>query len=183
MTATSLAHELMTRPRGPSRGFARRTKSVSAWTVVVALACAVLFAVPSVVGAAILGLGLLWLPVLLVCGVIYARGWRRTFFIGALIAAAPFLAPLLLYMPMLLLGAGFSPIEFGDLSLEESEGISTVKFVIAAFFAYVGGTGLVALISRWLVSSREPAPTPVASAPQYAVLQGRFATETLPRSE
>ena len=158
-------------------------KHLMAWTVVVALACAVLFAVPSVVGAAILGLGLLWLPVLLVCGVIYARGWRRTFFIGALIAAAPFLVPLLAYMPMLLLGAGFSPIDFSDLSLDEFEGISTVKFALAIFFAYVGGTGLMALFSRWLVSPREPAPTPAESTPQYAVLQRRFATETLPRSE
>src|SRR5690349_5746671 len=83
-----------------------------AWTVAVALACAVLFAIPSVFGAAILAAGLLWLPVLLVCGVIYARGWRRTFFIGALIAAAPFLVPLLAYLPMLLIGAGFSPIDF-----------------------------------------------------------------------
>jgi len=158
-------------------------KHLMAWTVVVALACAVLFAVPSVVGAAILALGLLWLPVLLVCGVIYARGWRRTFFIGALIAAAPFLVPLLAYMPMLLLGAGFTSVDFSDLSLDEFEGISTVKFALAIFFAYVGGTGLMALFSRWLVSPREPAPTPVASAPQYAVLQRRFATETIPRSE
>src|SRR5260221_13825732 len=103
-------------------------KHLMAWTVVVALACAVLFAVPSLVGAAILGLGLLWLPVLLVCGVIYARGWRRTFFIGALIAAAPFLVPLLAYVPMLLLGAGMMSIDLEDLTGESAEAFTGIKF-------------------------------------------------------
>lgn len=157
-------------------------KHLMAWTVVVALACAVLFAVPSVIGAAILGLGLLWLPVPLVCGVIYARGWRRTFFIGALIAAAPFLVPLLAYVPMLLLGAGLTSIDLEDLTRESAEAFTGIKFAIATFFVYVGGTGLVALFSRWLVSPREPVPTPVVSTPHYAVLQGPFATETLSRS-
>lgn len=39
-------------------------KHLMIWTAVVAVACAVLFAVPSVVGTGILRLGLLWLPVL-----------------------------------------------------------------------------------------------------------------------
>jgi hypothetical protein len=162
-------------------------KQLMAWTVVVAMACAVLFAVPSIMGAAILGLGLLWLPVLLVCGVIYARGWRRTFFIGAMIAAAPFLVPLLAYVPMLLLGAGLTSIDLEDLTGESAEAFTPIKFAIATFFAYVGGTGFVALFSRWLVSPREPtaksATTNSGSPPQYAVLQGRFSSESLPRSE
>ena len=137
-------------------------------------------------GAAILGLGLLWLPVLLVCGVIYARGWRRTFFIGATIAAAPFLVPLLAYMPMLLIGGGLMPIDFSEIAVEV-ETVTTIKFTLAMFFAYVGGTGLVALFSRWLVSPSEPVRAPAATAPaptpQYAVLQGRFSGESLTRSE
>src|SRR5690348_11511849 len=116
-------------------------KHLMAWTVVVALSCAVLFAVPSVVGTAILGLGLLWLPVLLVCGVIYARGWRRTFFIGALIAAAPILVPVLIYLPMLILGAGMTSIDLEDLTGESADAFTPIKFAIATFFAYVGGTG------------------------------------------
>ena len=162
-------------------------KHLMAWTVVVALTCAVLFAVPSVVGVAILGLGLLWLPVLLVCGVVYARGWRRTFFIGALIAAAPILVPLLIYLPMLILGAGMTSIDLDDLTGESAEAFTSIKFAMATFFAYVGGTGLVALFSRWLVSPREPAATAATAnskgPPQYAILQGRFATEPLPRPE
>lgn len=158
-------------------------KHLMVWTAVVAVVCAVLFAVPSLVGVAILGLGLVWLPVLLVCGVIYGRGWRRTFFIGALIAAAPFLLPLLAYVPMLLLGAGMTSLDLDDLTGESAEAFTPIKFAIATFFAYVGATGLIALLSRWLVSPREPAPAPAVSPSQYAVLQGRFITEPLSRSE
>jgi len=100
-----------------------------------------------------------------------------------MIAAAPILVPVLVYLPLLMM----SSIDLEDLTGESAEAFTPIKFAMATFFAYVGGTGLVALFSRWLVSPREPAATPTATnsaaPPQYAVLQGRFATEMRSRPE
>ena len=154
------------------------------WTVAVAIACAVLFAVPAMVGAVIMGLVLLWLPVLLICGVIYARNWRRTFFIGATIAAAPFLVPFLFYVPIVLVSGGLADIDWSEFA-SGAEGFAFTKFAIAAFFMYVAFSGVAAILSRWLVSPREvqkSARTPVVSVPRYTVLHGRLVTENLPPS-
>jgi hypothetical protein len=165
-------------------------KQLMAWTVVVSLACAVLFAIPSWAGVAILALVLLWLPVLLVCGVVYGRGWRRTFFIGALIAAAPFLLPLLFYMPIVLVSGGLWDMDLSELggvtAPAASDGLMMVKFAIAGFLAYVGCTGLAALFSRWLVSPREaasPSQPTLVTPPAYAVIHGRLVTEVIPQPE
>lgn len=80
-----------------------------------------------------------------------------------MIAAAPFLLTLLAYIPLILLSTGLTSIDFDDIAIEV-EAVTTIKFTLAAFFAYVGGTGLAALFSRWLVSPREPVPMPPVSS-------------------
>jgi hypothetical protein len=162
-------------------------RQLMGWTAVAAVSCAVLFAFPSWAGLAVVGLVLLWLPILLVCGVIYARGWRRTFFIGALIAGAPFLVPLLFYLPVLLISGGLGGLDLSELAQPGGlSGLAFAKFAIAAFLAYVASNGLAAVATRWLISPRDSTSgsTPATvTAPSYAVVRGRLVTEVLPQPD
>lgn len=127
-------------------------KQLVGWTTAAAACCAVLFGIPSAIGATLLALGLVWLPIVLISGLVYARGWRRAFFLGATIGGTPVLLPLILYMFMAAgMLADFDAAEFSLEALEGAEAVA-IKFALAGLHGYIAACGVVALVTRWLVS-------------------------------
>jgi hypothetical protein len=116
-------------------------------TVVVALACSAFFAMPiwvGVVGALFLVIST---PAALCVVVIYARGYRRTFSIGALFPAAVFIAPTFIS----LFGLQFLYGPFGDLD----ENRFAIPIFIAVYYVFVLANGLIAVGLRRMVEASQ----------------------------
>lgn len=161
-------------------------RQMMAWTVGIAVILGVLFGLPDIVSLPLIALFIMSMPVTLIVGTIYARNWRRTFFIGALVATGPILTLFMLYGPMMVMGLGgldFS--QFDELAMAG-------KFYAVGLAIFATINGAIALGVRWLVSEPDQASAPQpkaamespavnrfeASPMPYAVMEGRVTVES-----
>lgn len=167
-------------------------RQMMAWTAVVAVVLGALFGFPDVVSLPLMGLFIMSMPVTLIVGTIYAKSWKRTFFIGALIATSPILTFIMFYGPLTLLGvAGSVSLDFSQFD----ELALAAKYYAVGLAVFAGLNGAIALGVRWLVS--EPSQSAQASTAQvrpqiespvvsrlepvpmpYAVMEGRVTVES-----
>jgi hypothetical protein len=167
-------------------------RQMMAWTVGIGVILGVLFGFPDFVSLPLMALFVMSLPVTLIVGTIYARNWKRTFFIGALIATSPILTFIMFYGPMMLMGVSVQ-MDFDWSDIDEATLMVKIYGVGLAVFGALNGA--IALGVRWLVSeSSQPAqasiqqskPTmesPVVSRLEplpvpYAVMEGRVTVES-----
>lgn len=164
-------------------------RQMMAWTVGIAVILGVLFGLPDIVSLPLMALFIMSMPVTLIVGTIYARNWKRTFFIGALIATSPILTFIMFYGPMMLMGMSF---QIGFDFSEFAEATLICKYYAVGLGVFASLNGAIALGVRWLVSEPDQASAPqpktatespvvnrFEAAPMpYAVMEGRVTVES-----
>lgn len=143
------------------------------WTVVIAVYLGLAFGLPPIFGGPLLLMMTLWLPVVIVCGIIYGREMRRAFWIGC---ATGGFVPLLvgLYFAYSI-GISLVLIDLSsDIDFDEF-GAYTSAFAVLHGFVYLSGAVAVVARAVMLRSARRSAPaqTPVTTS----VLHRRIVVE------
>ncbi|MDP6556227.1 MAG: hypothetical protein QGG71_16280 [Pirellulaceae bacterium] len=143
---------------------------------VAAVFCCIFFTLPSIVAIPLLGLIWMLAPPALIAGIVYGRGYGRAFSIGC-VATGGVLPIIWLYSTMAFAGA------FADLTslTVDKETAIYVKLSFGATFVLMGMSGLTSMAVRWLslrLAEQQPgpAPAPIQSPADYAVLQRRVTT-------
>lgn len=140
------------RRRRPLFQYSLRTLFVL--TTLVAILCSALFAAPwwfSVATLAVLGV---LIPLGLIVAIIYARGYLRTFCIGALFPAVPALLVSLYLWTMVyvsIFGVNFSDLVSGH---DGDEYRLRLAIALGVALALIAFCGLFAMLVRWLVEPR-----------------------------
>jgi hypothetical protein len=117
-------------------------------TTVLAILCAGLFAVPHWLRLVTAAICLFFIPLILVPCILYCRGYRRTFFIGALIVVGP-----LVLVEMFLVYTSVFSLLFYDSDPGVSPYIPGIVFFGILFLSLIAG--LTTLFVRWIIESAQ----------------------------
>ncbi len=127
-------------------------------TAVVALICGGLFAPLQFVAFGTMAALAILIPMALTIAIVYARGYLRTFCVGAMFPAGTVLLPLLmengLYLPLSALSST-DPLD--------QEGRVAVAIYVALYLAFIVLCGLVAIGVRWMIESPQRCRTRTTS--------------------
>jgi hypothetical protein len=154
-------------------------RTLFAASTLVAVFCAIFFALPLIVEIPILALIVLVTPSIWICGACFARGPWRAFFLGGIIAAWLPHACLMFYGAMTS-GALLDGDSIAELMQMSGEYDLTTRLVVAACFLFPGfvaciGGGCSALVYRWFgpESATKPAAQTSRLHEPYVLLESR----------
>ncbi|MBC8356820.1 MAG: hypothetical protein H8E66_33010 [Planctomycetes bacterium] len=147
-------------------------KTLFIWTSASAMYLAVVFAMPAVASYICLVLATFLMAPVVVVGVVYDRGYARTFWIGCAVSGT---LPLLLMIYMSL-GGFYLPL-YGD---SDEERIPA--YIFAGCHGLVGLSGVIAVGARWLIE-RKNRVCQSDIAVDRSILHGRVTVAELRSSE